>query len=288
MQTVPTGITYVSVIVIRDILCTMVTVFRVIMENKICGGKRYCVLCSNSQGQILENGTKISLHCLPGGSSKEEIKRRSIWIQRIKLVRPNAPISSNTRLCNLHFEGNTCTKLSVPIHMDLSKANIKISSRRPLFRKKWDENNNSEKFDNISNDDNDDSTIIHSITLTSKTQDVSTQSSVMNTNMSTQTNSTNTHEQQERGTQTHLPKLTPEDLENNDDKTRYYTGFPNFATFTLIFNLLLQHGADKLTYWEGQKRTTQDRRYINEFISKPGRKRKLRPIDEFYLVCLRL
>lgn len=107
--------------------------------------------------------------------------------------------------------------------------------------------------------------------------------------MSTQTNSTNTHEQQERGTQTHLPKFVPEDLENNDDKTRYYTGFPNFATFTLIFNFLLQHGADKLTYWEGQKRTTEieDRRHINEFISKPGRKRKFRPIDEFYLVCLR-
>lgn len=61
---------------------------------------------------------------------------------------------------------------------------------------------------------------------------------------------------------THLPKFVPEDLENNDDKTRYYSGFPNFATFTLIFNLLLQHGADKLTYWEGQKRTTEieDRR----------------------------
>lgn len=74
------------------------------------------------------------------------------------------------------------------------------SSRRPLFRKKLDENNYSGKFDNISNDDNDDSTIIPSITITRKTQDVSTQSPVVNTNMSTQTNSTNTHEQQERGT----------------------------------------------------------------------------------------
>lgn len=125
--------------------------------------------------------------------------------------------------------------------------------------------------------------------MTSKTQDVSTLSSVVNTNTSTQTNSRNTHEQQERGTQTHLPKFVPEDLENNDDKTRNYSGFPNFATFTLIFNLLLQHGADKLTYWEGQKRTTEieNRRHVNEFISKPGRKRELSPIDEFYLVCLR-
>lgn len=84
---------------------------------------------------------KISLHCLPGGSSKEEIKRRSIWIQRIKLVRPNAPISSNTRLCNLHFEGNICTKLSVPIHMDLSKAKKKQKQKKkslhvvPFFEK---------------------------------------------------------------------------------------------------------------------------------------------------------
>lgn len=108
------------------------------MENKICsGGKIYCVLCSNSQGQILENGTKISLHCLPGGSSKEEIERRSIWIQRIKLVRPNAPISSNTRLCTLHFEGNTCTKFSVPIHMDLSKPKRKKKALHvvPFFEK---------------------------------------------------------------------------------------------------------------------------------------------------------
>lgn len=43
-----------------------------------------------------------------------------------------------------------------------------------------------------------------------------------------------------------------------------------------------------MTYWEGQKRTTEieDRRYVNEFISKPGRKRTLRPVYEFYLLCL--
>lgn len=108
--------------------------------------------------------------------------------------------------------------------------------------------------------------------MTSKTQDVSTLSSVVNTNMSTQTNSTNTHEQQERGTQTHLPKFVPEDFENNDDKTRYYSGYPNFATLTLIFNLLLQNGADKLTYWEGQKRTTEiEDMSMNLFRNQEGK-----------------
>lgn len=58
-----------------------------------------------SQGQVLEDGSNSSLHCLPRGTDKAEVHRRSIWIQRIKLVRPNAPINQNTRVCNLHFEG---------------------------------------------------------------------------------------------------------------------------------------------------------------------------------------
>lgn len=68
--------------------------------------------------------------------------------------------------------------------MDLSKPPQKKDTTASPFskRQKWDENSNSEKFDDIFNDDNDGSTIIHSITL-SKTQDVSTHSSAVNTNM---------------------------------------------------------------------------------------------------------
>ena len=36
--------------------------------------------------------------------------------------------------------------------------------------------------------------------------------------------------------QVNLPPLTAEDLEGDDQKTRFYTGFVNFGTLMLIFN----------------------------------------------------
>ena len=55
----------------------------------------------------------------------------------------------------------------------------------------------------------------------------------------------------EVGVQVNLPPLTAEDLEGDDQKTRFYTGFVNFGTFMLIFNNLLQV-AGKLNYWNGK------------------------------------
>lgn len=58
----------------------------------------------------------------------------------------------------------------------------------------------------------------------------------------------------------------------------------------IFFYTFVNHGADKLSYWEGEKRTSDVnfRKYSQGDIGKPGKKRTLRPIDEFYLVCLRL
>ena len=81
----------------------------------------------------------------------------------------------------------------------------------------------------------------------------------------------------------------PEDLKGDDDKTRFYTGFISFAMFWHYFLTMMKHGADKLHYWEGDKRSAgAEKLYHQTDYMKPGRKRSLRPEDEFLLVCMRL
>ncbi|VDI08816.1 Hypothetical predicted protein [Mytilus galloprovincialis] len=55
-----------------------------------------------------------------------------------------------------------------------------------------------------------------------------------------------------------------------------------------IDQILLKHGAHKLNYWEGESRSIGEKSYQQEGNLKPGRKRFLRPIDEFFMVMMRL
>lgn len=73
------------------------------------------------------------MHRIPASSSESDKKRRESWIQRIKFIRLNAPITNNTRVCNLHFDNNICTKSSVPTTLNLKYAKVK-TQRRPLVR----------------------------------------------------------------------------------------------------------------------------------------------------------
>ena len=98
---------------------------------------------------------------------------------------------------------------------------------------------------------------------------------------------TETLEMKETGVQVNLPLFTVEDFEGDDQKTRFYTGFVNFGTFILIFNNLLQV-AGKLNYWNG-KESLKDKSYLeHENRQKPGPKRKMRLIDEYLMVFMRL
>ena len=76
-------------------------------EPKACkGGKRYCVLCSAKEGSV-------RLHRIPYGESAEKKSLRRAWLQRIKLVRPDAPITENTRVCIQHFVDQRYAKRTI-------------------------------------------------------------------------------------------------------------------------------------------------------------------------------
>lgn len=85
-----------------------------------------------------------------------------------------------------------------------------------------------------------------------------------------------------------LPRMIYEDIKDSDEKVRFYTGFPTFQVFWMFFLTLLKHGAEKLNYWEGERRSMGDKQYHQEGHQKPGKRRFLRPIDEFLLTCMRL
>ena len=66
-------------------------------------------------------------------------------------------------------------------------------------------------------------------------------------------------------------------IRDDDSKVKFFTGFTTFSALMICFNLL-GPSVDNLTY-----RSTR-----REVKSKKGRKRKLSPINEFFLLLVRL
>jgi len=90
----------------------------------------------------------------------------------------------------------------------------------------------------------------------------------------------------DKGLQVCLPDIMTEDLQDSDENVMFYTGFPSFLSLMLIFNQL-KSKASSMCYWKGGN-SSQTKNYQVNGTKKPGPKRKLRLIDEFLLVFMRL
>lgn len=75
-----------------------------------------------------------------------------------------------------------------------------------------------------------------------------------------------------------MPEITIENIKCSIEMIMFYTGLPDFKTFQALFDTLIEHGADKFC--------TESVGEMN--IASLGRKRKLRSVDEFLLVLMRL
>ena len=80
------------------------------------------------------------------------------------------------------------------------------------------------------------------------------------------------------GIVTTLPEITIESIQHSKELLMFYTGMTDSNTFYAVFDSLMEQGADKLS--------TEILGTLNNYTL--GRKRKLRRVDKFLLVMMRL
>jgi hypothetical protein len=233
-------------------------------------GRKYCCvpLCSNHTGKVMDTGEVITLHRIPQADNRKSLRKE--WIKRLKNVRQNLIINDNTRVCSAHFLEYNVTPMAFPSIFPSKPLLDKQISQRHTRPNYLSEEHAIEEMhgDNLQEQEE------HLHEPAVKHVGVQVGHSFSASPVS------------DGSTSTKIPLITPEDLCNNDDKTRFYTGFISFAMFNLMYKTFVKHGAEKLSYWEGEKRSMGERSYHDDNINKPGKKRSLRTIDEFFMVCM--
>lgn len=81
-------------------------------------------------------------------------------------------------------------------------------------------------------------------------------------------------------------KFTVENFKEDDSAIRFYTGFPNYKCFESFFKYLEPKVA-KLQYW-GNRNVPDSQPYQKKGRKKPERKRSISPLNELFMVLVRL
>ncbi|XP_019636876.1 PREDICTED: uncharacterized protein LOC109479363 [Branchiostoma belcheri] len=80
--------------------------------------------------------------------------------------------------------------------------------------------------------------------------------------------------------------LRLDNIKDNNDKFRFWTGFPNYGTFQALFEYLKPKAAG-MKYWRGGA-TLDSEHYSYRYSMKPGQRRTLTLEEEFFAVMVRL
>lgn len=81
-------------------------------------------------------------------------------------------------------------------------------------------------------------------------------------------------------------KVSIENIQENEQLCRFYTGFPNYRTFKALFNYL-KDIAETKSNWRGSK-TVSTNHFSDRCQNKPGPDAKLTLEEEFLMVMMRL
>ena len=221
-------------------------------------GVIYCcvLLCHSYSGKVV-NGKTVKLHRIPTDS-----KARRIWIARLRNVRQNVFAKSGTRVCSLHFKGKEGPKpwcqfptlfpsKSTPKSPLRRNKPLPNRSRGSVTSSKVQTCQEESKYSSISTqvlcNGNNFNHCFHDYIPTKVfnydsgdiSRDGSRDKGVQFSN-SIDNGVQTAVEMKDFGVQVNLPLLTAEDLEGDDQKTRFYTGLVNFGTFMVTFTSLSQ------------------------------------------------
>ena len=232
----------------------------------------FCCVSSCSNRSDRETG--LSFHCLP-------LKRKRVLKQLIHVIgRKKLPLNKSTRVCSDHFPGSRGRMLRLDEVPSLNLPSLLIKTlaatpRRPPVRKTtcYEDTQQCSSSDSCIDADN---TCI---------DDSSPRMVEMAVNTDLTMNDINELEQQ-----LNKLELKHKDLEcdyskqafrvenvcDDNNKVRFYTGFSTFSTLMACFNLL--GPSDRLAY----------RSTAASSKSHKGRKRLLSPLNDFFLFLIRL
>ncbi|XP_062609017.1 uncharacterized protein LOC134270785 [Saccostrea cucullata] len=265
--------------------------------------RKYCCICSNYRGKSV-GGKVISLHRFPSDTNKKKI-----WLQRARLIRKDFNYSKNSYICSVHFVNNQGPSADHPLPSIFPNKTFKTSapttctstSSFPITQPE-DVNPEIESMDYQDSLEQSDDPLRDSLNMhdyhkdwtctgevpnnketqtTIFSKDASTQTDGSHLNIAAMTNSTSAETQTDekrgidKGTQVCRPVFTFEDIEHDNSKILFYTGIPNKETFNAVFDEIKD---------DAYKNT----RRASSSSSNKGRPRRLRIIDEFFLVLLRL
>ncbi len=188
------------------------------------GNPQYCVIpgCRSKVGDITDDGVIVKLHRIPSQPGP----RRTKFIRAIKKVRKDSSVitKSNTRICNLHFPGNVCDDEAIPDHFPTcNRPRTEVKCRRKItYHDKGQPTSSSTPGSSETTQTGQDDAVPTALT---KYCDISVQTEPQYKDVGVQVGSTTVHQTAEASTQCDdVADITYEDLTDNDEKTRFYTG----------------------------------------------------------------
>ena len=213
--------------------------------------------CSNRYGR----NTSVSFYALP---LKNKILLK-IWIH--KIGRKDLPINASTRICSDHFVNAAGRRLRPDEYPSVNLPVLSTTVCQPKPRK-------PPTLRPMAVEPIDETTSEESNEVSLQVVDVGVQASDDSQTTIVRLSQTISNLEE----QLHASKFCLENISKDDDKVLFYTGFPNYTALKVCYNYL-GPAVDNLTYW-GSKTDSQSKCH--------GRNRLLLPVEEFYIVLVRL